>query len=242
MRIALLLVLVGCAGSNLVAKPLPELVANLRPTVPIEVAALQLAAGEALRWDVHFHGMTLGRAELSSGDLEVTTKFQTGALASSIAQVDYELTTVLDRANARPSSARETLSRDGATTHHEVAFQSSSYTVGEPAVRHAVPQGGAHTLHTALGAIRAWAQPDAAAGFLFVVHAGKLYHLTLARPIAETLLGTRSLKVTCRVRPHDGDGDVIALSIWLTATPERIPFRIAIAGDDSQLTADIVDE
>jgi|SRR5665647_286891 len=241
MRIALLLVVIGCAGPNLVARPLPELVANVRPTAPIEVSALQLPTGEALRWDVHYHGMTLGRAELSSGELEVTTRFQTGALASSIALIDYELTTVLDRSAARPSTARETLSRDGTTTHHEVTFDAESYTVGEPPVRNRVPQGTPHTLHTALGAIRAWAQPDAVAGFLFVVHAGKLYQLTLARPNPETLLGTEALKIACRIRPQDGDGDIITLSIWLTATPERIPFRIAIAGDDS-VTADLVDE
>ncbi len=233
--------MVGCAGPGLVFKPLPELVVNASPSSPIEVRSLQLPAGEALTWDVTYHGLTLGRAEMSIGELEVATKFQTGALASSIAQVDYALTTVLERTTARPARARETLSKDGTTTHHDVSFDGETYTLGEPPVRHGVPNGGAHSLHTALGAIRAWANPDAAAGFLFVVHAGRLYHLTLARPVPETLLGTEAIKIACRIRPHDGRGDVIALSIWLTASSERIPFRISIAGEDASITADLVD-
>jgi hypothetical protein len=241
MRIALLLVVLGCSGTSFVAKPLPELVANRPPTTPIAVQALQLPSGEALSWDVHWHGMTIGRVEMSSGDAEVQTTFVTSALASSIAKVDYQLTTVLDRSTARPRSSRETLGRDGTTAHHEVVFDGDGYAIGEPAERRPVPQGAAHTLHTALGAIRAWAHPDAASGFLFVVHEGRLFHLTLARPIPETLVGTDAIKIACRVRPHDGKGDVLALTIWLTATEARLPFRIAISGDEEQMTADLVD-
>lgn len=241
MRIALLLVFLGCTGTSFVAKPLPELVVNVPPTAPIQVQALQLPSGEALSWDVHWHGMTIGRAEMSSGDIEIQTTFVTSALASSIARVDYGLTTVLDRSTARPQSSRETLGRDGTTSHHEVVFDGESYTLGEPAVRIPVPQGAAHTLHTALGAIRAWAHPEAKAGFLFVVHDGRLFHLTLARPVPETLLGTEALKIACRIRPHDGKGDVVTLTIWLTATEARLPFRIAISGDEEQMTADLVD-
>ena len=184
MRIALLVVVLGsngCSGTGLVAKPLPELVATQTPTAAIEVPTLQLPVGEALVWDVRYHGMTIGRAEMSTGETEVGTKFETGALASSIASIHYDATTVLDRSTARPRSARETLARDGTTAHHVVAFDHENYTLGEPAVRKAVPQGAAHTLHTALGTIRAWAGPEAVAGFLFVVHGGRVFHLTLAR-------------------------------------------------------------
>ena len=242
MRIALLVMLVGCSGGGFVAKPLPELVANRSPTVPIEVQALQLPAGEALVWNVSWHGMTIGRAEMSTGDQEIATKFETGALASSIAKVHYDLTTVLDRPAALPRTASETLAHDGTTTHHEVAFDGSTYSFADPPASHAVPRGSAHDLNTALGTIRAWAIPEAAAGFLYVVHAGRLYQVTLARPVPEMLLGTQTLKIACRIRPHDGTGDVVALSIWLTANEARIPMRFEIAGDDSQLTAELVDE
>src|SRR5262245_51668953 len=84
----------GCEPP-LIPQPLPALAAARAP-IAIAVRALHLAPGESLIWDVSMHGLTIGRAELVTGDGEVRSRFKTGGLASSFASLRHELVTELD--------------------------------------------------------------------------------------------------------------------------------------------------
>ena len=229
------LYLAGCEPP-LAHQALPELAAAARAPAPL-AARLRLPPGESLIWTVSLHGLTIGRVELVTGPDEVHSRFRTGGLASSVASVRHDLVTGLDRAAARASTERETLVVDGETTDVSATFDAAGYSVAGRA--HAVP-GGVHTLHTALGVVRAWAELDAGPGYLFVVHAGKLFRLDLAQPSPAELQGTRALRVEGHIRPVAHDGDAFAIALWLSADPTRRPLRIEIRTDAAQLTAELV--
>jgi hypothetical protein len=232
---AALVFLLACEP-QLVPTPLPPL-AVARAPVAIDVGTLGLHPGEAMIWDVALRGMTIGRAELVVGDTDVRSRFKTGGLASAFASARHEMVTRLDRAAERPSSGSETLVVDGETRRVEVVFEGSSVVVGGRAV--AVPGGGrAHTLHTALGALRAWADPGAAPGYLYVVQLGRLFRLDVAQPMAEDFQGRRTLRIDGHIRADDADP--ISITLWLTADPTRAPVRIEIRTAAAQLTAELV--
>jgi hypothetical protein len=226
--------LAGCEPP-LARQTLPELAA-VRAPAAIAVRELRMPAGESLIWSVSLHGLTIGRAELVAGADEIRSRFRTGGLASSVASVRHDLITAVDRAAARAATERETLVVDGETTEVSATFDGTGYAVGGRA--HPVP-GGVHTLHTALGVVRAWADRDAGPGYLFVVHAGKLFRLELAQPTAAELAGVRALRVDGRIRPVDR-GDAVAIALWLSADPARLPLRIEIRAEAAQLTAELV--
>jgi hypothetical protein len=226
--------LAACGESHLPVKPLPELV-MAQKAVAVTVKELLLVPNETMIWDVHAQGLTIGRAELVVGDTDVHSKFKTGTLASAFSSVHYELTTVLDRAAARPSSATETLEIDGDTKHYEASFDGASYTQGGKA--RSVP-GGAHTMHSALGWLRAWAQPDAHASSVLVVEAGRLYKLEVAQPMLEDLEGTQTLHIDCRIQ---GGADPIAFTIWLGANRDRKPLRIVATVGTLRLIAELIE-
>jgi hypothetical protein len=105
-----------------------------------------------------------------------------------------------------------------------------------------LPDGNpGHTLHSALGAVRAWAQPDARPGFLFIVHAGQLVRLEVARPIVEELQGTKTLRVECRVHPQTDQREPFAATLWLTDDPKRTPVRIEVTSAGEHVTAELFD-
>ena len=238
MRHALLLVcLVACGEPKLVAKPLPELIKN--PTrVPIAVSRLVLPDGERLRWEVHHQGFTIGRAELVVGGSRVTSRFRTSQLASMFARAKHELTTTIAHAGTYPDHASEMLDVDGETQRLEIIFERSLFVVDGKSRR--IDNAVAHTLHSALGTIRAWAVPRARPGFLMVVHAGEVFRLDLESPIREDWRGTPSVKVDGRIEAK-GEKPIL-VTMWLTADAARIPIRIAIAHDGKQLDAEKIDD
>jgi hypothetical protein len=176
---------------------------------------------------------------MAVSDREVRSRFKTDALASAVASIDYELDTVLDRDAARAVSATERLAIHGETTQRIVMFDGASYAIdGRP---FEIPGGNpGQSLHSALGVLRAWAQPDAAPGFLFVVHAGRLVRLEVARPVVEELAGTRTLRVDGRVHPADDDHAAFPVTVWLTDDPKRTPIRIEIANAGDRVTAELI--
>lgn len=221
-------------------KPLPELVAVAPPTLALAVTSLQLDPGESLLWSVHWKGLTVGRAELAVTEQAVRSRFKTDALASTVVSIEYELDTVLDRTAARAASAVEKLVINGETTEVAETFDGAGYAVDGRSV--ALPGGtSGHTLHSALGALRAWAAPDARPGFLTVVHAGQPYRLDASQPVAEELQGTETLRVACRVLPADKQLTPFAVTLWLTADPKRTPVRIEITSAETKITAELVD-
>ena len=171
-------------------KPLPALVAPEPRVQPQEIAVpdLGLVAGEHWIWDVQVRGFSIGRAELRVLDRDVESRFRTGVLASAVANIEHDLITTVDRASARPQTSTERIELAGKLRQFATQFAGTT----------------AHSFHTALGAIRAWARPDARAGFLHVVHANQLFRLELARPIVQQAM----LRVDGHVRGPDVDLDV----------------------------------
>jgi len=231
MRVLLLVGVFACGEPRLVAKPLPPLVQARAPTA-IAVASLLLVPGERAIWDVQQRGMSIGRAELIVGEAEVVSRFRTSGLASLVAKVTHELTTIIDPRGARAVRAHEVLEFAGERTQTDTIFDGNGFAIAGRA--RAVPGGRAHTLHSALGAVRAWSRGAAAPGFLFVVVAGELVRVELDEPTREPLHGTPSLRVAGRMRARD---EVFGLTLWLADTDTRVPLRIEIAHADVRITA-----
>lgn len=233
MRALLLLSLLAACEPNLPRKALPELVRQA-PLRAISVPALGFAPGEQMTWNVTAKGFTIGRAELAVGDREIHSRFETGKLVSAFARVRHELTTVVDQGG--PRSAIELVDVDGESSRNRVEFHGPRFVSGAKAGT--IPDGNnGHTLHSALGVIRAWAAPDAAAGFLYIVHDNEVYRLDLAQPFVEDMRGRATLKISARIK-----GEVSAsLTIWLSASPDHIPLRLEIGADDVRLTAELLE-
>lgn len=237
MRTVLLfLCVVACGEPKYVAKPLPDLIANPRRT-PISVRTLVLPDGERLRWEVHHKGFTIGRVEMLVSGARIVSRFKTTQLASMFARAEHELTTTLARAGTRPDYASEAAEVDGARERYEISFDGSVYVIDGKGRRS--PGGVAHTMHSALGVLRAWASPAARPGFLEVLHAGDLYRLDVDTPAREDWRGTPALKVEGRIQGADKP---ILFTMWLADDDRRTPIRFAISHDGKQLDAERIDD
>jgi hypothetical protein len=209
---------------------LPELEVAREPRA-IAVSELRLVRGESLVWDIHAQGFTIARAELSVGEGEATSRFRTGTLASSFARASHDLTTRF--AGGRPLHAFDNLDIEGERTSTTARFAGPRIEIESRVVT--VPGGNlGHTLHTALGVIRAWASPDARPGFLYIVHANAVFRLDVGRPMREAVQGTPALRIEGRIREP-----AIGLTIWLRAR-DLVPVRVEIRGDEAKLTAELV--
>lgn len=236
MRTVLILIVVAACGEpKYVARPLPELLANPKRTA-IYVPHIVMPDGERLRWEVHHKGFTIGRAELLVGGARIVSRFRTSSLASMFARAQHELTTTLAHAGTFPDYASEAAEVDGTRESYEVSFDGSVFVIAGKGRR---IDGVAHTLHSALGTIRAWASPTAKPGFLNVVHAGELFRIDLDTPSREDWRGTKTLKVEGQI---EGADKPIILTIWLTDDERRTPIRIAISADGKQLDAEKIDD
>jgi hypothetical protein len=236
VRALVVLLLTAACEPTLHVKPLPELAA-VAPPKPIAVPMLRLDAGESMTWDVHMQGFTVGRATLDVGEHEVHSHFATAGIASTLSRVRHDLTTRLDPFSARPSSAVDTLDVDGEQTLTETMFEPGGrVAAGKQALK--IPGGNTgHTLHSALGVIRAWASPQSRSGYLYIVHAGELFRLDIQQPLTEVLQDRKTLRVECRVRGETP----ISMSIWLSDSPERVPLRIEVRAEGVRLTAELID-
>jgi hypothetical protein len=225
-------VLLAACEPNLALKPLPDLVAAPKPAAARTERQLLLVPGEALIWDVHWKGFTIARAELVVGDHEVSSRVKTGKLASSLASLLHEATSTIGP--TRATAVRETFVIDGETTHVTASFRDAMYVLDDDKQR-AVPGGNVgHTIHSALGWLRAWAEPGAPGGYLFVLHVGELYKLEFAEPIAEA----ESLRVECKIDPPDDEP--VTITLWLATNAERVPTRFEIGNANVRLTAELV--
>jgi len=236
MRPILLACLVACTGpSGFRPAALPELMPSLSSTKQLAPKQLVLVPGEHLIYDVHVHGMTIGRVELEVGDTQVRSKFKTDALAEMVMSVDHELTTMLDRDGARAGASIEMATISGEVHHFETSWQGTTMTLN--GVPTAMPPGtSGQTVHSALGVLRAWADADASPGFLAVLAMGKLYRVDIMRPTVEELQGTKALRIDGRISGKQP----ITLVMWLEQTQARTPLRIELESDDFHLSADLV--
>jgi len=203
---------------------------------PLRVPMLMLVPGESMAWNVQAKGVTLGRAVLAVDDHEVHSRFETSGLAAAFSKVRHELVTELGTGG--PRSATDELEIDGEIMRVDEQFAGPRVIVDHRHV--AIVPGGnfGHTLHSALGLIRAWAQPDAPPGYLFVVHAGGVYRLDVARPFVEALRGEPALRVELRIKIDETD--TVAVSMWLRDR-DRVPLRFEVAMGDIHATADLID-
>ena len=233
-RIAIVILLLGC-GDRLRVAPLPELVVARTPPSEIAVRQLWLVPGEHLIWEVHAGGIAIGRAELDVGATEARSRFATDSLAGALMSVRDELSTTLDRAAARATASTETLELGGETERFDATFAGASYTLGGKTLPIAGGNFG-QTIHSALGVLRAWVEPDARPGYVMVLVAGRLYRLDVTRPTVEDLQGTRTLRIDGRIHAAESIGFVM----WLAATPARTPLRIELSNDDVHVTAELV--
>jgi hypothetical protein len=213
MRAVLIVVaLAGCSSERTyVPRPLPPLVP---PTPAAEVGEIQASGlgfqeGERFVWDVNVRGMTIGRLELSVGADSIRSRFATGTLASAIATVEHDLVTVI--ADGRPVSSKERLDLDGKIRHFTTQYTGTR----------------SHSIHTAVGAVRAWAVPGAKAGFLHVVVGDKLARLELQPPSQLPDL----LEIEGKIVGLD---EPIALTLWLDH--ERRFTRIEARASGEQIT------
>jgi hypothetical protein len=235
MRLAVLLLsltIPACAGrSNFRPPPLPELVATVRPIAPLVASDLRMIGGERLIWDIQAKGFSVARAELTVGDDTVTSRVETGALASTVTSLRHELATTLDREHVRTRTMRETLAVDGKTTTTDALFDSKGYIVDGKVI--AAP--GVQTIHSALGMLRDWVAPDAKAGLLPILVGGVVYRLEVANPTLTEVSGTSAYKVDCRIA---GLGTV---TLWFSTTDDHVPVRFEVTTSDGKLTAELIE-
>lgn len=231
MRLASLWIVLCACEPTFRPPVLPELVAAPAKPQPITSVSLYLVPGESMIWDVHAQGFTIARAVLDVGDGEVRSRFRTNKLASRISNVSHDLMTTI-RAG-RATEATETVRGLGLNTSMVMRFTGSRIATGEGEL--VVPNGNlGHTLHSALGAIRGWASPDASPGYLYVVLAGELFRLDVSQPIHEKLQDKPTLRIDARIRTRG-----IGITIWLRPR-DRVPLRVEIRADDGRITAELV--
>jgi hypothetical protein len=230
---ALVCAVAGCASSAdgvaVVAAP-----AGPRP-LP---AVTQLVAGEQMVWEVYWRGVLIGNASLAVDARRAHSKFTTGILARALADVRYELETRLTANIAR--EATELVVLDGETTRTELRLDGARYRINTRPGD--VPGGTAlHTLHSALGALRAWAAPNASRAYLWLALRGKLYRLDATPPQAETLDGARTLRVECVVRALDPALDHVDVTVWLSTTEDHTPVRIVVETNGERIAAQLTE-
>ncbi len=228
------LVFASCAARGGPGAALPD-----PPPVSLAGTEPALVPGEQTTWQVFWKTLAIGRVDLVIDAHQARTQFRTGALASALASVRYELTTTLD--HGRVIAATDTLTVDGKPSHSEVAIDRASFTVAPGGMRPTPGGGQLHTLHTALGVLRAWSkQKRAPAGYLWVVHQGQLFRVDVFRPTREDVLGIRALRIEGVVRALDGS-PALDLTLWLAANRDRTPLRFAISGGGTAVSAEVAE-
>jgi hypothetical protein len=232
---ALALALAACAACVPAAAsptPLPEpppgLLADTAPRLP---------AGEQTAWNVFYQGVQIGRADLIVDARVARTTFRTSRAARLLAAAHLELATALERGHVR--GVRELLTQDGTTERSEAAIDGASYTPAGGAALH-VPGGTRlHTVHSALGVLRAWSAGRAPGpGYLWVWSGGQLYRLDVARPVREDVLGIGALRVDGTVRAPHLSG-AITVSVWLAANVDRTPVRLTLRSGSHLVAAEV---
>jgi hypothetical protein len=233
MRGITVLCLAACGAYRGPATPLPE-----PPPISLAATAPQLVPGEQTSWRVFWQTIAIGDVELAIGTRDARTLFRTGGLANLSSPIRYELVTALDRGRVRGVS--ETLTSEGRTARTEATIDGASFTTREAGLRR-VPGGSQlHTLHSALGVVRAWSTTKAPAGYLWLLHQGRLFRLDVFRPVRDEAMGIRSLRIDGVVRALDG-APKTDVSIWLAANRDRTPLRFELQSEGNTISAEVVE-
>lgn len=220
MRALAFVVLASCGttGPSFRPAPLPDLVVAQPANQGLVAHELLLVPGEQLIYEVHLHGVTVGKLELDVGETEVTSKFATDSVAAAFATVHHDLSTTLDRPGARAVAGIEQLVMGGDTKDFQYDGKNGQ------------------TVHTTLGLLRSWVASDATPGFLDVQELGHKYRLTVKRPLVEELAGTNVFRVDATVNTKEP----LTIQIWFETTDTHKPVRFDIVNDDFHVTANLV--
>ncbi len=225
----LALLVAGCGPRRGSTTPLGD-----PPPTALPATHLVLAPGEEMGWDVYWQAVQVGHATLSVRERETRSTFSTTALARAFAKVKYQLVTT-------PTSAREGLTMGGEPSAIVVALDGARYTF-DAGVPRTVPGGTAlHTLHTAIGSLRAWSLGDAPPAYLWFVLRHTLYRLDVERPISGEALGHRALEVHGTARALDPSIDPVEITVWLAATPARTPLRFVVVANGERVSAELTE-
>src|SRR4051812_3000202 len=179
----------ACGEPQLVAKPLPPLAPPTSPLIELAAGPLGFAPGENLIWEVQARGMVIGRVELDVAENAITSHFKTTTLVSAFVKLEHDEVTFVDQ--GEPVSANESFDLDGTPGQYTIDLH-----------------GKVHSLHTALGALRAWAHEGARPVFMQVAVMNKHVTLQLEQPVSEGEL----LRVDGHIRGAD---EPISIKVWL---------------------------
>lgn len=231
---AVLLVCAACAPFGAGGATLPE-----PPPRALADTAPRLAPGEQTAWSVFYGGVPIGRVDLVVDDRAARTTFRTSRAARLLAAAHLDLATALERGRVR--GVREVLTLDGTTERSEAVIDGARYTAPGGAPRQ-VPGGTRlHTVHSALGVLRAWSAERAPTpGYLWVWSGGRLYRLDVTRPVRDDVLGVRALRVDGTVRAPHLDGTV-TLAVWLAANADRTPVRLSLRSGPHLIAAEVAE-
>jgi hypothetical protein len=228
----LLTCLTACATSHGTSAPVVEAPPNALAAEPVV-----LVPGEQMVWDVFWQGLTIGRAGLRVGPHDARSLFATGTLASALANIRHELTTDLGAQRV----AHELVVYDGATRKQDVTLDGARFQIDGGAPRSAPGGASLHTLHTAIGAVRAWSRTEAPRAFLWLLVDGDLYRVDLERPHHDRTDLGRALRIESVVRPLVAGVDPLDVTIWLADTEERTPVRFVIVSGDHRISAELTE-
>ena len=200
--------------------------------------ATHFVVGEQMVWDVFWRGVAIGTASLTVDTRGVRSSFRTGVLARALATVRYELQTTLVERVAR--AATELIVLGDETTRTELTLDGTRYHLNTRAGE--VPGGTElHSLHSALGALRAWATPTAERSYLWLALGGRLYRLDAAPPVAESLDSMRTLRIECVVRALDPAQPQVDITVWLASSADRTPVRFVVETGGERIAAQLTE-
>lgn len=225
--------LASCARRPGAQTPVPE-----APPTALALTVPQLHRGEEMGWDVYWQGMQVGHAELITGAGGLRASFRTGTLASAIASVRYQMTTVIDRGH--PRSTTEIMSRRGTSERVDAELGTASFTLRGQAPSPTPDRQPVHTLTTALAIVRTWSLSPGPQGYVWLVHGGEFYRLDVFPPVPDEALGKKALRVDAVVRAIDRSV-TLDVTIWLARNHERTPLRFVVEEGEDRVSAELVE-
>lgn len=96
---------------------------------------------------------------------------------------------------------------------------------------------GTHTVHSALGWVRAWATPHARASSLRVEIENELFEVDVASPVIDP---ARNDSVRVDAQASATNEAPVMISVWLSRDERRVPIRIELERGAKEVSASLV--